>query len=208
VLECPADTSPAATGTATAIDNCSVDSVVHSDVSVPGCGGTVIITRTWTATDGSCNTDACDKTVQTNDTIPPVVIPGPPGPDTADCLWPPNHKLVFIDDVTAPVVVADACDPAPFIAEVGCASSQCDDAPCPEHPGENGDGNTTGDCVYDPVTDRLAMRSERAGTDPLGRTYSLSVTGADGCGNLSEPTVTFTGHVPHDQSPHQECLKP
>jgi hypothetical protein len=205
VFECPADTSPAATGFATAADNCSVDSIVFADVSVPGCGGTVTITRTWTATDGSGNQAGCVQTVQTIDTTPPVVIPGP---DNAVCLWPPNHKFVHVENVTAAVVIVDACDPAPFAADIACASDQCDNAPCPEHPGENGDGNTVNDCAYDAGTDTLSMRSERAGTDPDGRTYSLSVTAADACGNVAEPVVTFTGHVPHHASPGMQCLKP
>jgi len=204
-LECPADTSPAATGVATAVDNCSVASVVHADVSVPGCGGTETISRTWTATDGSGNAAACVQTVETVDTVPPLVIPGP---TTEACLWPPNHKYVHVDGLIAAVQVVDACDPSPAIAEIACASDQCDDAPCPEHPGENGDGRTTDDCVYDTGGDRLSLRSERAGTDPDGRTYSLSVTGVDGCGNASEPTEVFSAHVPHDRPHGLSCLRP
>ena len=59
-LECPAtDTSPTATGTATATDLCdSAPAVTYSDVSTVGsvCGGTGVITRTWTATDCNDNT--------------------------------------------------------------------------------------------------------------------------------------------------------
>ena len=205
-LECPADTSPAATGTATATDNCTAEpDVTFEDASIPGCGGTETITRTWNATDDSGNSASCEQTIVTVDTVPPEVIPGPEG---AVCMWPPNHKYVFIDAVTAAVQIVDACDPAPVTAGAACASDQCDDAPCPEHPGENGDGKTTNDCVYDAGSDQLAMRSERAGTDPEGRTYSLSLTAADACGNLSEPVVVFTGHVPHDQSPPMSCIKP
>ena len=86
-------------------------------------------------------------------------------------------------------------------------SNQCDDAPCPAKPGENGDGTTINDCIYDPLNDRLTVRSER-GTDPAGRTYSLLMTAVDGCGNESAPAVVFTVHVPHDQNPHQVCIKP
>ncbi|MGZ5445792.1 MAG: hypothetical protein ACXW5U_28805 [Thermoanaerobaculia bacterium] len=52
------------------------------------------------------------------------------------------------------------------------------------------------------------MRSERAGTDPAGRTYSLLMTAVNGCGNESAPVVVFTVHVPHDQNPNQQCIKP
>jgi len=205
VLECPANTSPSATGTATAVDNCSTPIVTHADVSVPGCGGTVTITRTWTATDPSGNSASCVQTVKTVDTTPPVVTPGP---DNAICLWPPNGKYVYVENVTASVLITDACDPLPVASSISCVSSQCDNAPCPAHPGEDGDGNTINDCVYDAGLDRLAMRSERAGTDPAGRTYSLIMTAVDGCGNASAPVVVFTAHVPHDQNPEQQCVKP
>ena len=207
VLECPADTSPAVTGTATAVDNCTAEPAIgFADVSVPGCGGTEIITRTWTATDEAGLSDSCDQVIETIDTAPPVVVPGP---DNAVCLWPPNHKFVFIPGVTSGVQVVDACDPAPLVAAIECRSDQCDDAPCPEHPGENGDGKTTGDCAYDGDTDTLALRSERAGTDPDGRRYFLDLTAVDGCGNSSGPVVVFSGYVPHDQNPREKgCLKP
>ena len=205
VLECPANTKPSATGMATAVDNCSIPTVSFTDVSVPGCGGTVTITRTWTATDAAGNSSSCVQTVRTVDTTPPVIIPGP---DNAICLWPPNGKYVYINNVTAAVQIVDACDPHPTAATISCVSSQCDDAPCADHPGENGDGNTVNDCVYDAALDRLAVRSERAGTDPAGRTYSLMMTAVDGCGNTSAPVVVFTAHVPHDATPGQQCVKP
>jgi hypothetical protein len=205
VRECPANTSPAATGTATAVDNCSIPTVSFKDVSVPGCGGTMTITRTWRATDAAGNSSSCVQTVRTVDTTPPMIIPGP---GNAICLWPPNGKYVYVNNVTAAVHIVDACDAHPRVATIGCVSSQCDDAPCTDHPGEDGDGNTVNDCVYDAGLDRLAVRSERAGTDPAGRTYSLIMTSADGCGNTSAPVVVFTAHVPHDATPGQQCVKP
>jgi len=204
-LECPADTTPATTGTATAVDNCSIPVITFTDVSVPGCGGTVTITRTWKATDPAGNFSTCVQTVKTVDTKPPTVTPGP---NNAICLWPPNGKYVYVDNVTAAVQIVDACDSAPVASSISCSSSQCDDAPCAEHPGENGDGSTINDCIYDATLDRLAIRSERAGTDPAGRTYSLIMKAVDGCGNESAPVVVFTAYVPRDQNPGQECVKP
>jgi hypothetical protein len=205
VLECPANTSPAATGTATASDNCSTPVITFEDVTVPGCGGTVTITRTWTATDAAGNSSSCVQTVKTIDTIPPTVTPGP---NHSVCLWPANHKYVIFNNVTASVQIVDACDASAEAAAITCVSNQCDDAPCAAKPGEDGDGNTINDCIYDPLNDRLTVRSERAGTDPAGRTYSLYMSAVDGCGNESTPVVVFTVSVPHDQNPNQQCIRP
>lgn len=72
-LECGADTSPSATGTATATDDCGPASVAHLDASVAGCGGTEVVTRTWTGTDACGNAASCDQTVATVDNSPPVL---------------------------------------------------------------------------------------------------------------------------------------
>ncbi len=71
--ECPADTSVAANGSATASDNCdAAPSIGSSDASVPGCGNTETITRSWTATDAATNSSSCDQTITVEDTTPPA----------------------------------------------------------------------------------------------------------------------------------------
>ena len=72
-IECGADTSSASTGVATGTDNCGSPVITESDVSVPGCGNTEIITRTWTADDGNGNTVSCVQTITVVDTTPPVI---------------------------------------------------------------------------------------------------------------------------------------
>ena len=71
VLECPADTSVGATGSATATDECSAVEISYSDVVTPGCGGSHTITRTWVAVDASGNASDCVQTIEVIDTTAP-----------------------------------------------------------------------------------------------------------------------------------------
>ena len=86
VLECPADTSVAANGTATATDNCGAVIITHSDAVVAGPeDGQLLetITRTWTATDACGNAANCDQIITALDTTPPVLTC--PANGTVEC---------------------------------------------------------------------------------------------------------------------------
>src|SRR5206468_1926501 len=72
-LECPANTSTNNTGVATAQDTCSSVSISYSDSVSNTCGGTKIISRTWTAVDACSNRASCVQTITVRDTTPPPV---------------------------------------------------------------------------------------------------------------------------------------
>jgi hypothetical protein len=71
-VQCGTSTAPAATGSATATDNCSTPVIGYSDVrALTGCSGTGTITRTWKATDECGNSSTCVQTITVIDTQAP-----------------------------------------------------------------------------------------------------------------------------------------
>lgn len=78
VITCPADVEGECGaggdfGTATATNECGPVSVGSSDEIIAGCGETVTVERTWTATSGAGATSTCVQTIVTTDTEPPVI---------------------------------------------------------------------------------------------------------------------------------------
>ncbi|MHC4544362.1 MAG: LamG-like jellyroll fold domain-containing protein, partial [Planctomycetota bacterium] len=72
-LECPADTTPSATGKATATDTCGTVTITHSDQWQPSCSNAGTLARTWTATDESGNSSSCAQIITVVDTTPPAI---------------------------------------------------------------------------------------------------------------------------------------
>jgi hypothetical protein len=108
-LECDEDSSPTATGVASATDNCDPSpSIGWSDALTPStCPQEMILTRTWTAIDSNGNTSSCDQIITVVDNTPPNI----------EC--PPNLELQC-DESTDPsntgeASATDNCDPEPAI---------------------------------------------------------------------------------------------
>jgi hypothetical protein len=189
-LECPAVLSPEATGTPTATDNCAVASTSFADLVVPGCGGTALISRTWSAFDAAENSAGCVQTITTVDTTPPVVAC-----DLArHRIWPPNHKFI---NAGLSFTAVDACDPARQAIDLGVTSD--------EDPSEElGAGGPTHCPDASIVEDQTVwLRAERSGLGD-GRVYSVSVTATDACGNAA--ACFSDAQVPHDNSRKQSTV--
>ncbi|GAB4312015.1 MAG: hypothetical protein Kow0097_13640 [Candidatus Bipolaricaulota bacterium] len=105
----PADTSPQATGWATATDKCDPSPAVTYTDSVSTLGWQVTIERTWIARD-SCGREAkgVQRITYIQDTEPPTLVV--PGDVTVEC-----DKVPPVGEATA----TDNCDPAPSVEYLG-----------------------------------------------------------------------------------------
>lgn len=135
--------------------------------------------------------DAVDVTVQ--DTTPPelnvAVSPA--------CLWTPNHKLLLFElGAGFSAEATDVCDLAPKVAVVDATSSQ---------PGlGGGQGNTIPDALHGATS--FCLRSERQGTDPVPREYTVTVQAKDASNNTTTKQVVVK--VGHDQHPNCTPVDP
>jgi hypothetical protein len=179
ILECPADTSVEANGSATATDLCSSVAITHTDQWQPGCGNTGIMTRTWTAVDEAGNSTTSVQTITVLDTTPPQFEFSV----TPTLMWPPSHKMV---EITPNWTISDECDAEPQVSLLEIVMNEDADAV--------GSGNTTEDIE---VTEdgEIFVRSERSGSYN-GRIYTITYQAVDDCGNVTVRSATVS--IPHD----------
>jgi len=115
VLECQPglDTSPPATGEATATGCCEIVSISHNDTHQQGCGDTDQILREWTVTDACGESASCVQTIDIVDTSAPVLSEVP------------ANQFVECDDdaLIAEVTAEDLCGAATVTTNVSMDGS-------------------------------------------------------------------------------------
>jgi hypothetical protein len=199
-VQCASDVP--AEAVVTAKDNCDANvQVTLTPVLTTGtCANRFTLRRTWTATDSCGNSASGSQLITVFDNTPPTIT------NKLDnvCMWPPNHNFWC---VTPSEIwnTTDNCKGEVKNVLKYCNSSQCNEAPCPALPGQNGDGSFPDDCKV--VTDKLCFRSERIGADaeitkPI-RSYFAFETFSDVCDNKAEKGITV--QVPHDILPKCVC---
>ncbi|HEY5219546.1 MAG TPA: hypothetical protein VIJ16_07045, partial [Gemmatimonadaceae bacterium] len=136
-----------------------------------------------------------------------ITVAPPPSPTTTlsatpNSLWPPDHNY---NTITVSAVIGAACGGTAPVVGGYVVSNE------PDNSNGSGDGNTTGDVrvtlpsgrvllssnsspqvAFDPLTDKLQLRAERAGNNS-DRVYSIVLT-LNGA-----PVDTATVVVGHDQ---------
>jgi hypothetical protein len=104
----------------TADDNCSEASIAVEETIEPGaCEGSLIVTRTWTATDACANQSVHTQVITVQDTSPPVLA-GVPADTTVECHAIPDPPAVTATDncSEATVTLTESSEPG------GCGDSR------------------------------------------------------------------------------------
>jgi len=142
---------------------------------------------TYTAADENGNTSTAIRTVEVQDTTPPVIVL----PQEPVTLWPANHKRHELDLSDIVSRAEDTCDGSVSAASVNITSISCDE---PEDAA--GDGHTGEDIVIGPDCRSVALSAERQGGGN-GRVYTINLALADASGNIA--TASYQVLVPHDK---------
>ncbi|MGQ7870108.1 hypothetical protein, partial [Sunxiuqinia sp. sy24] len=206
-VECTGSTVPAATGQATATDNCGGPVVItFADVSVTGCGNTETITRTWTAVDECSNTSTCVQIITVVDTTPPSI--SCPADLTVECTESTEPSATGIatgSDTCGDVAITysdsstPGCGNTETITRTWTATDDCGNtATCDQlitvvdttPPSISCPADLTVECTEstEPSATGMATGSDTCGDVAI--TYSDSST--PGCGNTETITRTWT----------------
>lgn len=164
-VECDEPTDPSSTGMAMATDACdSAPNISFSDAETPGtCPQEKTITRTWTATDASNNSNSCVQTINVVDTTPPDISCNAPS-----TIIPPDAPISFTATAT------DNCDDSPSV--------EITEFDCFKYTEKGGRIDKTESCVVDVVGDTITIIDSGG----VGANITWTVRSTDSCGNIEE----------------------
>ena len=203
--QCASEVPAANPSQATASDNCGTPTVTVSESNNGGAGSPaspLIITRTYTATDGATNTASASQTITVIDNTPPVITLN----GQTITLWPPNHQYETVQVTDLVASASDHCDPGINLSSVVIAKVTSDE---PENGA--GDGNTLNDIVIATDCKSVQLRAERMGGSN-GRVYTITFKVTDSSGNSTTATAKVTvtqsenGASAVDDGPHYTVL--
>jgi hypothetical protein len=194
---CDAITEPAIS---VAYDNCDdgVEAQFTETIIAGDCASEFTSIRHWSATDRSGLSTEHTASVYVVDDEAPAIAEGE---GNRACLWPVDETYHVFARATNSLTyqIGDNCGAATY-ALSGCQSNN--------DSGLSATGPSsawTDDCYYDELSDKVYIRASYNGGS--SRTYSLSVTATDECGNVADVDVTV--YVPSSErdalSQESEC---
>jgi len=151
-------------------DDCDPEiAVVFTEETIKGeCNNNYKLKRTWVATDRSGNSLSHTTEVIVSDAFPPTLL------NTQEklCLWPDNGKIAVYKHASEALIdVVDNCG----LVETTIANCTSSEVTAIES------------CVYDASQDTLYLKIEQ--NSLAGRTYKVTATVVDECGNRRNNAV-------------------
>ncbi len=192
-VECDADHSPSATGTASGVDNCDSQPTISSndDTTSGSCANSWTITRTWNIADACGNSTPCDQVITVEDTTAPMIT----------C---PNDVTIECDQSTAPAntgsaTALDNCDASPVIS----SSDATTGGSCTSASVITRTWSATDDCGNSSPCDQIITVEDSSGPmitcptsvtvecdDDHSSTVQGSATANDNCSAVGDITIT------------------
>jgi hypothetical protein len=209
-LECPANTNPTATGTATAVDGCGATVVSYSDSVNSTCGGSEVISRTWTATDACGNISFAVQKITVRDTTPPTIVA--PANLTLDCPADTTTNATGVATatdtcslviVTYSDIVSNNCGGTKFISRIWTATDACGNTASKTQtinvrdisaPSISAPADVTLECPADTTTNTTGVATAQDVCSSATISYTDSVTNA--CGGTKLISRTWKASDP------------
>ena len=221
-LECPAAPATNITGVATAQDTCGAVAVTYSDSVSNTCGGSQVISRTWTATDDCGNARSCVQKITLRDTTPPLITC--PANVTLECPATPDTNITGVatalDSCSAVAItytdsVSNRCAGTKVISRTWRAADGCSNSmTCVQTitivdttpPAVTAPADTTLECPASPGTNVTGVATAQDGCSSVSMSYSDSVGNICGNAKLISRTWTATDQCGNKASAVQRIM--